>query len=355
MERVALDGSVLGLAAFTANVEGRDFIAERIDSTMDVASEKFVYRTGVDESLSTLTKFADGTVLGKVFVAGRGYFIAPEGDHYVVVRSTLLHFSEIVHYPLVEGGAAVTSNATPRGKRRAVRFPSPPAPVFRIVVAMDNDYAVAVGGREKAIQRATHYRDRQNTAYQQSGFEGRIEVTEYAFFDLPRDLDGERSVYTWAVRGGNSVIRDIRKRSKAAAVLIFTESHFGNEATRTAPAPINADFEIAISGGYLANSLVDDDMLVAEHEVGHLSGGDHNIESVNNPNDPQAAARDWYDCDASVHGALSYNVCGKFLDFGEVYSGTNAFWGGKVRGVAGVNDNVGTFRQVFPFLVGEHE
>jgi hypothetical protein len=185
MQRVALDAGVLGLGVFAVNVEGHDYIAERVDSTIDVASENFVYRTGEDEALSTFTKFSDGSVLGAMFLGGKGYFVSPEGDHYLVVRRVYRVIPEIVRYPLIDGLEAVSLGITTLGKRRAVRFPSPPAPTVRVVVAMENKYADAVGGREKAIQRTTHWKDRQNTAYQKSGFEGRIEVPEFTFFDLP--------------------------------------------------------------------------------------------------------------------------------------------------------------------------
>jgi hypothetical protein len=356
MQRVALDGSVLGLGAFTVNVEGQAYIAERVDSTMDIASEKFVYRTGPDEALSTFTKFADGSLLGKLFAGGKGYFVAPDGDHYLVVRSAQRAMPEVVHYPSSEGLDAVSLGVTTVGKRRAVRFPSPPAPTVRIVVAMENKYADAVGGREKAIQRTTHWRDRQNTAYQMSGFEGRIEVLDFTFFDLPPDLAEKwGNVYTWAVDPANSAFREMRKRNKAGGVVIFSASSYVNVATRTSPDHINFDYEVAVAGGFFAE-WSDDDIRAALHEVGHLSGGDHNIEStVPQATDPQGSARDWYDCTGGVRGALSYNVCGIYLETVEQYSGVNSFWSGQPTGKAGVNDNVAMFRRVFNLLQGEHD
>jgi len=360
MQRVALDAGVLGLGAFTVNVEGRDYIAERVDSTLDIASQRFVYRTGTDEALSTFTKFADGTVLGKVFAGGKGYFVTPEGDHYLVVCSAHRVMPEVVHPPLIGSREKVTlAGATTGcpGKCRAVRFPYPPAPILRIVVAMENKYADAVGSKEKAIQRMTHWRDRQNTAYQKSGFEGRIEVTEFAFFDLPEDLSKWGTVYVWATDPANPVIRDMRRRNAAGAVVIFSTSTYSNEAARSSPDPAFTHFdnEVAVVGGFYAE-WSDDDIWTAIHEVGHVSGGDHNIEdAAPQAADPQGSARDWYSCEDGVHGALSYNVCNVFLEDAEIYSGVNSFWRGRPTGKAGVNDNVSMFRLVFKLLQGEHD
>jgi hypothetical protein len=360
MQRVALDSSVLGLGAFAVNVEGRDFIAERVDSRLDIPSEKFVYRTGSDEALSTFTKFADGTVLAKVFAGGKGYFVTPEGDHYLVVRSAHRVMPEVMHSPLIEIQEKVTLAGTTTGcagKCRAVRFPYPPAPTLRIVVAMENKYADAVGGRAKAIDRTTHWRDRQNTAYQQSGFEGRVEVPEFAFFDLPEDLSKWGTVYAWATDPANPVIRDMRRRNAAGAVVIFSTSTYSNEAARSSPDPafMNFDSEVAVVGGFYA-TWSDDDIWTAIHEVGHVSGGDHNIEdAAPQATDPQGSARDWYDCASGVRGALSYNRCNAFLEDAEIYSGVNSFWNNSPTGKAGVNDNVAMFRLVFKLLQGKHD
>jgi hypothetical protein len=118
---------------------------------------------------------------------------------------------------------------------------------------------------------------------------------------------------------------------------------------------MNFDNEVAVAGGFFAE-WSDDDIRAALHEVGHLSGGDHNIESAApQATDPQGSARDWYDCAGGVHGALSYNVCGIYLETVEQYSGVNSFWNGQPTGKAGVNDNVAMFRRVFKLLQGEHD
>ena len=359
MQRVALDAGIVGFPAFKVSVEGREYVALLVTTgEWGPISQDFAYRTGEGELRSVFTKFYNGTVLAKLFVGGKGYFVSKEGDHYLVVRSHYEPLPEIVHYPMIEGRTVVslfttTTTSTCPGRCRAVRHPSPP--LVSLVVAFEDGYVTAVGGKEAAIARGTHWLSRQNAAFANSGFEGRYEVREYAFFTMPKE-DSHENVYDWAVKPGNNVIRDIRQRNKAAGVLIFSSSLLVNEAVRTPPGPINPDFEVAVAGGYSPNGLVDDDILAALHEMGgHFPGGDHNVESVNKPTDPYPSARDWVDCEAGVHGAVAVNPCGKFLELAEVYSGTSSFWNGKVTGVANVNDNVSAFRKVFPFLVGNHE
>jgi hypothetical protein len=313
----------------------------------------FQYRLEGETLLSTFTKFYDGNVLAWIVAGGKGYFVTRGPSDYLVVSSVFAPLPEIVHSPPLIDQRYLITSAPPSAKRRSVRSGSP-APKVPVVIAADREYVDRVGSRDKVIARVTHYVDRQNTAYRNSGFEGRLELREVAFFDLP-PLPDDVTVFEWAVDSTNPVIRTIRRRNKAAATIIFSGSGRTNEAIRTAPSPIDPDQEVAVAGGFFAE-WDPTDIHSALHETGHLSGGDHNPESANRPpTDPQASARDWYDCEAGVRGALSYNVCGKFLNFTEMYSGLAAVYEGKVRGVAGRQDNVGMFRFVFDYLKGDHE
>jgi hypothetical protein len=355
VELVALDIAILGFSAFTVNIGAREYVAQLVHSERHAGSEMFQYRLEGETLLSTFTKFDDGTVLGWIQAGGKGHFISPDEKDYLVVSSVHTSLPEVIRYPSLMGRLeeSVDSAAATYRKRRAARS-GPPAPRVPLVIAVDDGYERLVGSKEKAAQRVTHYVDRQNTAFRNSGFEGRLELREVAFFDLP-DLPAGVTVFQWAIDPLNPVIRMMRKRNKAAGTIIFSGSTRVNEALRTAPAPVNPDIVVAVVGGFFADWDATD-IHTALHEMGHLSGGDHNPESAQRPaDDPQASARDWYDCGAGVYGALSYNVCGKFLDFVEMYSGLAAVYDGKVRGIAGKQDNVGTFRLVFEYLKGDHE
>jgi hypothetical protein len=194
--------------------------------------------------------------------------------------------------------------------------------------------------------------DRLNNAYLSSKFYGKVAIREIFFVDPPKDVI-ERGLYYWAMIPAGPVV-EARKRTKAAGTMILSQGSHVAEATRTAPRPIYPDLEVAVCGGFFAE-WDDGDIHIAMHEIGHLSGGDHNPESSRHgPDDPQITARDWYSCEESIYGLLSYNVCGKWLQTVEMYSGLNAVYAGKVRGNEKQN-NVGTFVKVFEFMKGEHE
>lgn len=353
MERVSLDPNVLGFPAFTVNLTGGDFVAERVDSERHAFSEMFLYRVEGEVILSTFTKSYNGVVFGHMHARGRSYFLSSEGADYILASSVHVPFPEIVHYPLLSQPLPPLTPfaSSSQGRRRAVRSGPLPTTVF-VNIAICLDYRDAVGGAEKAIARAEHMIDRQNNAYQTSGFNGRVSVREIFFIDPPKEVI-ERGLYAWAIDPAGPVA-EMRKHSKAAASIVLSKGTAVSSATRTAPQPIDPNREVAICGGFFAE-WDDGDILVALHEIGHLSGGDHNPESSQHgPDDPQITARDWYSCEESIYGLLSYNVCDKWLQRVEMYSGLNAVYAGKVRGNEKQN-NVGTFVKVFEFMKGEHE
>jgi hypothetical protein len=349
-ERVQLHPEVLGFSAFTLNVQGEEFRAELVESERRAASEMFRYRVEGEELLSTFTKSYDGIVFGQIQAGGKRYFISSEENDHLLVSSSPVLFPEIIRYPFAnESEPVALALGLPR--RRAVRSGSLPAQV-PVVIAICLDYRDAVGGAENAIARATHMIDRQNSAYRASGFSGRVELREIAFIDPPPEVV-PRGLYAWSINPAG-LVAQIRKRNKAAATIVLSQGALQIEALRTSPAPINPDYEVAIVAGFFAE-WDDGDISNFLHEVGHLSGGDHNPESSRHPpDDPQASARDWYSCEESIYGALSYNVCDKWLQTIEMYSGLHAVYAGKVRG-SEMQNNVGMFEKVFEFMKGDHD
>ena len=353
MEQVQLSAEILGFSSFILSVKGREFLAERIDSERHVSSEMFRYRIEGEELPSVFTKAYNGTVFGRIQAGGKGYFLSQEGDHYVVALTRHVLPPEVLHYPWFSGPLQLESvfGAAPSRRRRAVR--SGPSPMLAsIVIAICSDYRDAVGGAEKAIARATHMVDRLNSAYKASAFSGRIEIKEIAFVDPPKEVVAG-DLHAWATDPEGPVAA-IRRRNKAFGSMVLSKETRVAEATRTTPRPINPDFEVAVIAGFYAD-WDDSDILNALHEMGHIGGGDHNPENSRNlPNDPEPFARDWYSCEDGLQGPLSQNVCDKWLDDVEMYSGLNSVYAGKVRG-SPTQNNVGTFYRVFPFLTGDHD
>jgi hypothetical protein len=352
VESVILDASLIGLSAFTVNVEGRELLATRVASEVRVSSEMFLYRVEGGDFLSVFTRTYDGIVLGHIQTNGKGYFISGAGGNHLVVSGLSVPVPEVVHYPMLEEPVSLAlSLSTTPARRRAVRSGPLPVTVY-MNIAICLDYRDAVGGEAKAIARATHMIDRLNNAYRSSGFSGRVEIREIAFVDPPAEFI-PTGLYKWATDPSGIVVAN-RKRTKAAGTIVLSKNALVAEAIRTAPRPIDPNREVAIAAGFFAE-WDDGDIHIALHEVGHLSGGDHNPESSTHPpDDPQISARDWYSCEESVYGALSYNVCDKFLNRVEMFSGLNAVYAGRVRGNER-QDNVGTFVRVFEYLKGAHE
>lgn len=354
MERVSLNSEVLGFSAITLTVEGRDLVAERVDSERRASSEMFVYRAEGESLFSTFTKSYNGLVLGRIWANGKAYFASGDGDNYLVVSNDPVLLPEVVHYPILMepiSSKSVFVTATLGGRRRAVRSGSPPPTVF-VNIAICLDYRDAVGSAEKAIFRATHMIDRQNVAYRSSGFYGRMAIREIVFIDPPKEVIAE-GLWAWAVNSEGPVAQH-RRRTKAAGTVVLADGIHRRRATRTAPSPINPDIEVAVSGSFFAE-WDDGDIIGTMHEIGHLSGGDHNPESAERPpDDPQITARDWYSCEEEIYGLLSYNVCNKFLKRVEMYSGMNAVYAGRVRGNE-MQNNVGMFARVFEFMKGDHD
>jgi hypothetical protein len=348
IESVYFDPQVLGFSSVAFRIEDREFAAVLVESERRATSEKFVYRVEGDDTFSTFTKMYNGIVLGHIRAGRNSYFVSAAADHHLVVRSLPAPVEEVVHSP--SPSEMISANAQRVSRRRSVRSGPLPSTVW-INIAICYDYRDAVGGTDKALARATHMIDRQNTAYRLSGFSGRMAIREIYFVD-PRAEIIPRGLYTWATSPSGPVV-EARKRTKAAATIVLSQGALLNEALRTPPSPINPDREVAICGGFFAD-WDDGDILVMLHENGHLSGGDHNPESsTHGPLDPQITARDWYSCEEAIRGALSYNVCDRWLQTIEMYSGLAAVYGGKVRGNEAQN-NVGTFEKVFEFMKGEH-
>ena len=354
MERVALDRGVLGMPAFSGVVSGYEFVAERLDSSRGNLSETFDYRTGPTEARSVFTIY-NGIVYGNLVVEGKSYFMSPEGDHFLIVRSIRHEIEEFIRYAPRGDLQTIEAFATNFSRRRACcSFLPPPSGI--VTMAISADYIAALGSQEKARARAQHMIDRQNAAFKNSGFgEAKFVNSEAIVVDPPQEVV-ERGLYDWAVSGaGKPIISGMRKRNKAAATFILSKGTHVSEALRNAPGKWLPDIQVAVVGGFFAE-WDDSDIRAFIHEAGHLCGGDHNIEAAPpQATDPQGSNRDWYDCADGVHGALSYNPCGTFLETAEIYSGLTSFWRGKPTGKAGVNDNVGGMRVVWRDLAGPHE
>jgi hypothetical protein len=352
VERVILDTRLIGSSAFTVKIEERELLATRVASEVRAFSEMFLYRVEGADFLSVFTRTYDGIVLGHIQTNGKGYFISGAGGTHLVVSSLSVPVPEVVHSPLLEEPVSLAfAPSTTLGRRRAVRSGPLPVTVY-MNIAICLDYRDAVGGEAKAIARATHMIDRLNNAYRSSGFSGRVEIREIAFVDPPAEVIPLR-MYEWATDPAGIVVAN-RKRTKAAATIVLSKRSSRSEALRTSPYPISANNEVAICSGFFAE-WDDGDIHNVLHEAGHLSGGDHNPESsAHPPTDPQITARDWYSCEESAYGALSYNVCDKFLNRVEMYSGLNAVYAGKVRGNE-LQNNVGMFVRVFQYLKGDHD
>jgi len=354
MERVVLDRGVLGLPAFSGVVAGHEFVAERLDSSRGNLSETFDYRTGPTEARSVFTIYS-GVVYGNLVVEGKSYFISPEGNHFLVVRSARRETEELLRYAPRGDLQSIGAFATGYSRRRACCF-FPPPPSGIVTIAIATDYVAVLGGEEKARARAQHMIDRQNATFKNSGFAEAKFVNPEAIVIDPPEAVIERGLYDWAVSGaGKPIITGLRKRNKAAATFILSKGTHVSEALRNAPGKWLPDIQVAVVGGFFAE-WDDSDIRAFIHEAGHLCGGDHNIESAPpQASDPQGTNRDWYDCADGVRGALSYNPCGKFLETVEIYSGVNSFWHGKATGHAGVNDNVSGMRIVWRDLAGPHD
>jgi hypothetical protein len=353
MERVKLDSEILGFSVVILSAEGHDFPAQLVASERRDTSEVFTYRVEGEDIFSVFTKFYDGDVLGHIQAGRKCYFVSTEVDEHLVTSSLYVEAPEVVYYPnLVTPMQDLVATAVkPNGKRRAVRSGSLPPTVW-INIAISTEYRDAVGGADKVTKRVIHLMDRQNTAYRSSGFNGRMAIREIFFFERPAGL-AQADIFDWAV-DAEGPINKARALSKAAGTLVLFQNSYSPLALITSPAPLIPRIEVAIAGKIFA-SWDDGDIVEALHELGHLSGGDHNPESSSSgPNDPQLSARDWYSCEEAIYGALSYNICNIWLKKIEMYSGLRAVYGGKVRGKATQN-NVGTFELVFQFMKGEHD
>lgn len=354
VRRVTLNADILGFPAFIVSVGDREFVAERVESQRSISSETFLYMVEGEELLSVFTKSYDGRVLGYIQAGGKNYFISDESGEYVVAPSaTHDPLPEVVYYPLLEQPILPMQlfASTSMGRRRAVRSgPEPPTVWLNIAVCLD--YRDAVGGSEKAIARVTHMVDRLNAAYRASGFYGRVAIREIYFIDPPVEVV-ELGLFKWARTLTGPVVA-ARERTKAAGTVVISQGSLQSSAIRTSLYPFYANGQVAIVGKFFAGS--DPDIKTFIHEVGHLSGGDHNPESSSylGRADPQASARDWYSCEEKLRGALSYNVCDRFMNKIEMFSGLKAVYAGKVRGNE-MQDNAGMFAKVFEFMKGDHK
>jgi hypothetical protein len=357
-ETFEMHTDLLGQPVIHILLDGVERTARLVRSNRRADGESFLYSTGTGELLSVFTTFYDKNLPAYAYVHldNKGYFISPEGEHHLAVNSLSRPQEEAVHVnylPVLLTASAESFASGMHVRQRAVRSGPEFKPV-RIVIAADSEYVKKVGGKNKAIARLTHYVDRQNAAYENSAFSGRVELEEIVFFDSPV-LPENMTMFNWAIDDPTHFFHQTRARNKAGATIIFSGVGHVNMAARTAPGFINPDTDIAVVTAFFADwdSV---DIETGIHEFGHVSGGDHNPENAPpQAQDPQGTARDWYDCEAALYGILSYNACdGKWLQIVEMYSGLNSVFMGKVRG-GPMQNNVGMFAKVFETLKGEHE
>lgn len=345
--RVQMDTDVLALSDFVVDMPSGANVASRVDQYRRSDGETFIFRVGSD-ALSVFTTFYGRPALGHIVVDGELYFVAPEGDHYVIAPSTTRDLPE--HCVQVASPTAAGLSAR---RRRSVRHPGPPDPKYRAYLAgiLTTAYRDAVGNEQAARDRMQHTVDFTNAALMTSGYvDGRFYLRDIAVMDIGNVQTREEAI-DWA--WNNPDLEALRAKKKAFGTFIAIQ-HGAGSAPRNANSPINPKYQYILVGGFFA-SWDDGDIITGAHELGHSAGMDHNVEAAAPvATDPIPFARGAYDCSAAVRDIMCYNPCGTALRRAPTYSSPTTVWNGIQLGSEVLN-NRRAAELVFPYIAGDHD
>ncbi len=330
---VKIDNEAIQTGSLTINLDGKEHVAHLVASyhREDGRGESFFYAMerpdGEEELWSTFTTFYDGSPAYAFVVAdGRSYFISPEGNHHVVKRSLKPLVRENLRFRQAAPSASAKSVAADAlkvttNRTRAVRsgWTNRIPLVVDVNVGVVNPYGLT--DRTEVAARVTHYFDRQNATFRNSGDPNYVYCREIAYISIPGTVpfDGY-----WGWARTDPQVEAIRARNLAAGSIILLGSNVRFEASLNVPGvfPAPSD-QIILAGGYWRRDS-DTDVLNVLHEVGgHFLGRNHDLGHTSSPfATPQS--HDWTSCERMQHGPTAYADCGGFMETVEVYSGLRA-------------------------------
>jgi hypothetical protein len=341
-ELVRMNEQAIG-APLDISVEGRERKAWLVDAyeREDKSGTSYLYATdfasdGEPGLLSVFTTFADGRpAYAYVVVDGKGYFVSPTGDgSHVITRTLYGETREKAPWSEPRASSArpamrmnLASNAfapvSQQQRRRACcTFLNRVQISVLVNVGPENPYGLT--DKAKVQARVTHYFDRMNAAFRNSGESNYIyfrEINYIAFSDgIPSD-----GYLEWAQ--DSPEVEAIRSRLQAAGTLLLVGRFVQPKAVLLAPgALLKPQWRIMVAGGYIQDDL--DEAPTNMHEIGHFFGKDHQLKWSREGQQglpPSPLPRyGWDSCERLEHCIMAYADCGRAMRTVEIFSGYRA-------------------------------